>query len=84
MRSYQLDSWVAIDALYERGWNDARGGKDYDPRKSEEWCRLEAESSEMLELVQYALEVSDEGLPLGVTWQEKAKAILAKAKGETE
>ena len=45
-------------------------------------ARLIAAAPEFLEALQYAVEVSAEGLPLGPDWQERARAAIAKAKGE--
>ena len=47
-------------------------------------ARLIAAAPEMLELVQYALAVTKEGLPLGKQWKERTREAIAKAKGETE
>ena len=44
---------------------------------------LKAQYADLLELVDYALEVSDEGLPLGERWKAKARIAIAKARGET-
>ena len=45
-------------------------------------ARLIAAAPELLEAVQYALDVSAEGLRLGEEWQFRARAAIAKAKGE--
>ncbi len=46
--------------------------------------RLAAAAPELLEAVQYALDVSAEGLRLGEEWQFQARAVIAKAKGEEQ
>jgi len=46
-----------------------------------EMREVRAQNAELLLLVDYALEVSVEGLPLGKRWKEKARAAITKAKG---
>lgn len=45
---------------------------------------LIAAAPDLLDVISYALDVSSEGLPLGKNWQAKARAAIAKAKGEQE
>ena len=44
-------------------------------------ARLIAAAPDLLEELQYAIDVSTEGLSLGEKWQESARAAIAKAKG---
>jgi hypothetical protein len=61
-----------LTAAYLAGYHEAKA----------ETKRLKAQNAELLSLVDYALEVSVEGLPLGKQWKEKARAAIAKARGE--
>jgi hypothetical protein len=45
-------------------------------------ARLIAKAPELLELVQYAMDVSEERLPLGEQWRDRALAAIAQARGE--
>jgi hypothetical protein len=45
-------------------------------------AHLIAAAPELLELAQYALAVSEERLPLGKQWRDKARAAIEKARGE--
>lgn len=47
-------------------------------------ARLIAAAPELLAALDYALAVADEGLRLGPEWREKTRAVIVKAKGETE
>lgn len=47
-------------------------------------ARLIAAAPEMLAALDYALAVADEGLRLGPEWRKKTRAVIVKAKGETE
>ena len=47
-------------------------------------AHLIAAAPELLEALDYALAVADEGLRLGPEWREKTRAVIVKAKGETE
>jgi hypothetical protein len=46
-----------------------------------EMRELRAQNAELIAVIDYALEVSDEGLPLGERWKAKARIAIAKARG---
>jgi hypothetical protein len=62
-----------LTAAYFMGFHSAQA----------EMRELRVQNAELLSLVDYALKVSVEGLPLGERWKEKARTAIAKARGET-
>ena len=73
IRAPEAECWVVTASDPEAAWG-AIG-------REEDAC-LMAAAPELLEAVQYALDVSAEGLRLGEEWQARARAAIAKAKGE--
>ena len=57
---------------------------EFDWQRWEGDARLIAAAPELLAALDYALAVADEGLRLGPEWREKTRAVIVKAKGETE
>lgn len=51
-------------------------------KAADEIKRLGAKNAELIAVIDYALEISNEGLPLGERWKAKARITIAKAKGE--
>jgi len=51
-------------------------------RSEEAIAHLIAAAPELLEAVEYAFAVADEGMRLGPEWRERARAVIAKAKGD--
>jgi len=47
-----------------------------------EMKKLREQNTKLLDALEYALEVSDERLPLGEQWREKARKLIAQARGE--
>ena len=74
--SKKYDQRVAIFNIHH---NETFGGV-YETYKI---AQLVAAAPELMEALEYALDVSQEGLPLGDSWQSDARAIIAKAKGES-
>jgi len=62
-------------------WDDALASGDMIKEQAVLIEKLEAQRDDLLEALQYAVEVSAEGLPLGPDWQERARAAIEKARG---
>ena len=63
-----------LTAAYLAGYREG----NYEVKRLKRW------NADLLELVDYALVVSDEGLPLGEQWRNTARAAITRARGNQD